>query len=338
MTLSYDPAQSIDKEKCQKENNTDDNDTSFEIDEPDDEDVVDVVIIKDHSAAYTPTNVSEEDITKTDVQLEAGRPAIVDDGDLVVASTSSGITAQVNISRVCTRDDSIEDSDCSYDSYTYSSTPTTADVADVTAVAMVYQQHGTHNSSSTNNSSNNNVKHCRRLPPPSHMQVIAVQARHVNEINVLNNPSIADDGSQATTTTDLELDNTPSISPNIGRHPSLSHTTNLRYYSTRHSIPTVLLTHPSAAFQETDSSIVELPATRTNRHQRTLSSTSHRSIASHHSVHTANTTLSITQPKSRIWTCLRWLCLRFKVNITIIQHNFKLKEVFILCLLNFFQY
>ncbi|XP_037820824.1 hippocampus abundant transcript 1 protein isoform X1 [Lucilia sericata] len=307
MTRSYEPAPSIEKDESQlKTNADDDNDTSFEIDEPEDEETI--FVVKGHNV-YTPTNETNEKITSR-LNSPSGTNEDEDQISLqeeksndITPSTSVCIKDSHLSAKTNNRDESNEDSDCSYDSYTYSSTPTTADVADVTTVTLY---HG-------GNSGCSKIirQPCRRLPPSANVLVIAVQTSHMNDIG-----SVAEDtcsGSLETTTTDLETENAPSISPyNNRRLQSVTNSSNLMYNSTIHSIPSVLLTHPTAAFQETDSNAIEIPPTRTNRHQRTMSSTSQRSIASQHSVHTANTTLSITQPKSRIWTCLRWICLRFK--------------------------
>lgn len=325
MTRSYEPAPSIEKDESQLNRNAaddNDNDTSFEIDEPEDEETI--FVIKGH-AVYTPTNESNEDILNIRLKIpnkedEEDNSSLQNDEDEdedesrdVVPSTSTCIVECQNALRVNTNDDKDEDSDYSYDSYTYSSTPTTADVADITTVTLY---HG------GNSSSSKIIRQpCRRLPPSANVLVIAVQTSHINEIASATDDNYS--GSLETTTTDLETENAPSISPYSRRHQPASNTANIMYNSTIHSIPSVLLTHPTAAFQETDSNAIEIPTARTNRHQRTMSSTSQRSIASQHSVHTANTTLSITQPKSRIWTCLRWICLRFKVN-TFIRYAFLL--------------
>lgn len=336
MTRSYEPTPSIEKDESQqitksKINVDDDNDTSFEIDEPDEEETI--FVIKGH-AVYTPTNESPEKLhiplkspsgeKNTTHRISMPEDEDADDDDEedeeeeeeakdIVPSTSSCIKTSQNAQKLNVPDESNDDSDCSYDSYTYSSTPTTADVADVTTVTLY------HGGAAGSSCSKIIRQPCRRLPPSANVLVIAVQTNsHMNDI-----ASAADDncsGSLETTTTDLEIENaSSSISPyNRRLHTpasSSSNATNNLYNSTIHSIPSVLLTHPTAAFQETDSNAIEIPPARTNRHQRTMSSTSQRSIASQHSVHTANTTLSITQPKSRIWTCLRWMCLRFKVNI-----------------------
>lgn len=306
MTRSYEPAPSIEKDvitKAQANIEADDNDTSFEIDEPEEEEIVDV--IKDHTRTINETvdEIYSRYSSPIEVKAITSRSDKVSKDD-VTPTTSTG---RVGLQRVCkgsVRDESNDDSDCSYDSYTYSSTPTTADVADVAAIS-VYP--------SNNNCCSGSKQQCKRLIPPSHVLVIAVQTSQTHDTG-----SIADDNgsnSLATTTTDLDLDNTLSISPNNRQQSRIESSSNVVYNSTIHSIPSVLLTHPSAAFQDADHSTVEVTAAQTRRHQRTLSSTSHRSIASQHSVHTANTTLSITLPKSRIWTCLRWICLRFKVNI-----------------------
>ncbi|KAM7357364.1 hippocampus abundant transcript 1 protein isoform 2-T2 [Cochliomyia hominivorax] len=318
MTRSYEPAPSIEKDENEQiiiKRNDNDNDTSFEIDEPDDEETI--FVIRGH-AIYTPTNESPEKVdTPLNSVCDSNKDRDDDDDDDeeegvemehakdVVPSTSSCIRTSQNAQKLNIPDESNDDSDCSYDSYTYSSTPTTADVADVTTVTLY------HGSGNTGSCSKIIRQPCRRLPPSANVLVIAVQTSHMNDI-----ASTADDncsGSLETTTTDLETENaSTSISPYNRRLQSATNASNIMYNSTIHSIPSVLLTHPTAAFQETDSNAIEIPPTRTNRHQRTMSSTSQRSIASQHSVHTANTTLSITQPKSRIWTCLRWICLRFK--------------------------
>ena len=301
MTRSYEPAPSIEKDvtKAQVTIDADDNDTSFEIDEPEEEEIVD----EDHTVTIT-ESISKLNLRPIEVNTVTPKSDEVtkDEG---APSTSGGIVGLQKACKGSVREESNEDSDCSYDSYTYSSTPTTADVADVAAIS-VYP---------SNNPccSNASKQPCRRLIPPSHVLVIAVQTSHIHDT-----VSVVDDNgssSLATTTTDLDIDNTPSTSSNVKHLSRIDNSSNVMYNSAIHSMPSVLLAHPSAAFQDAESSAIDIPAAQTKRHQRTLSSTSHRSIASQHSVRTANTTLSITLPKSRIWTCLRWMCLRFKVNI-----------------------
>ena len=314
MTRSYEPAPSIEKDvtKAQVTIDADDNDTSFEIDEPEEEEIVD----EDHTVTIT-ESISKLNLrhsTPTELNTVTSKSDQVPKDDSA-PSTSGGIVGLPRVGKGGNvRQESNDDSDCSYDSYTYSSTPTTADVADVAAVS-VYPNSNACCSNASKQSS-------KRLIPPSHVLVIAVQTSHIHDT-----ASVVDDNgssSLATTTTDLDIDNTPSTSSNVKHLSRIENSPNVMYNSAIHSMPSVLLAHPSAAFQDAESSAIDIPATQTKRHQRTLSSTSHRSIASQHSVRTANTTLSITLPKSRIWTGLRWMCLRFKVNIFFVS-------IFLMC-------
>lgn len=248
-------------------------------------------------------------------------------------------------------DGSNEDlSDNSCDSYTFSSTPTTADVADVSAAAALNRfSQGSGGSRASANSSSHKLQHPNSLQQQQHLH--HQQQQHLPAY--LGGHVAADDnisGSLATTTTEIDLDNTTnitSISPNVGRRAtggggivsthkhsnSISSTTpashqhpanHRRVNSTVLNIPTMLLTHPSAALQENisikGSTSLDLPTTSGGRrhHQRSLSAASHRSVISQHSAHTANTTLSIVEPKSRIWSSLSWICVRFQVNMSLL--------------------
>ncbi|XP_075160746.1 hippocampus abundant transcript-like protein 1 isoform X2 [Haematobia irritans] len=399
-----------------------DNDTSFEIEEPEDEEIVDQdtgnhgrstsinsrqSLTNDHenkreteqkdqtsdnksNGLNTPTNESKlpnrhstsagssirrksipnhiaTTTTTRAIMVNEIRPRGSDDIDVHIAlpgqCNSSSSTTAVFCASI--QDDiSNEDlSDASCDSYTFSSTPTTADVADVSAAAAL--QRYNHNSSGGSGTASNSSSSGHRQSLPYHQNNhhnVPAYLGHHHHINA------ADDnisGSLATTTTEIDLDNTTntpnkhSVSPNLAslratgggegssssgggvgargggtsnngtttstpshtqkpRHPA----THRRVHSTVLSVPTMLLTHPSAALQDNlplrGSTSLDLPTTSgcvggsRRNHQRSLSAASHRSVISQHSVHTANTTLSIVEPKSRIWSSLSWICVHFQ--------------------------
>uniref|UniRef100_A0A1I8PCC5 Major facilitator superfamily (MFS) profile domain-containing protein n=1 Tax=Stomoxys calcitrans TaxID=35570 RepID=A0A1I8PCC5_STOCA len=384
-----------------------DNDTSFEIDEPDDEEVDqdiehrgsvntskrgdfkedldsdeedDEISDNKTDGLSTPTNEAKTPnrhttdatttttgssvrkkclTTTTTAIVQKERPTTMgaagEDIDVIINSNSNDTTTEMpqcsNAAFCASIQDDISNedlSDASCDSYTFSSTPTTADVADVSAAAALNRF--SHNSSSGGSRGSGSGSSTHKAPPQNHHhQNLPAYLGHIAANAADDNIS----GSLATTTTEIDLDNTantPSISPNLGAnrstgrgsvghgssgvaHPSASTSTSQaqtsssnhhpathrRVNSTVLNIPTMLLTHPSAALQESvpirGSTSLDLPTTsggNRRNHQRSLSAASHRSVISQHSVHTANTTLSIVEPKSRIWSSLSWICVRFQ--------------------------
>uniref|UniRef100_A0A1A9X2U3 Major facilitator superfamily (MFS) profile domain-containing protein n=1 Tax=Glossina brevipalpis TaxID=37001 RepID=A0A1A9X2U3_9MUSC len=262
---------------------TDDNDTSFEIDEPDDDELVSEDI--NNQYAKTPTN--EDDIN--------------------VASTSSGITSSCYYTRpshVIHKDDSDNESNFTSGSRTCSSTPTTADVADITTATTVYPA---------------TAKHIKRLTPAQHMQVITIQTVQIKGTTSesivpgsLAEDNCSDSLETTVTASDIDLDNlaatTITTNSNTAKLTLLQTNNNAISLARAAAIP--LLTHPSAACQQTDTIGAEKP-TASHHHKRTLSSASHRSAASQFSAHTVNTSLSV-QPKCKFWSCLQWICLCLK--------------------------
>lgn len=310
----------------------DENDTSFEIDEPEDEELdAEIQILSNNMS--TPTN-----------EPRLSNSASLPSTSKARTNTSPQQNAYSSSYHQAIRSDSEGDEQSlssSYgdESHTCSSTPTTADVADVTAVP-VYPGSNRFGSSLT-----------KRILSPPLIQTIAIH-HHQHQHQAINMTStdtgsittaasLADDnysGSLATntTTTDLDIDNIPSTSPYnnynsrrvspatpiLPRTHSSNQATILKANASIHAMPSAatgattatLLTHPSAAFQETDSAQNssningDLLATQFNassmsskrsstamhqHHQRNLSSASYRSITSQHSAHT--TTMSVTQ-------------------------------------------
>ncbi|XP_019892713.1 uncharacterized protein LOC101891354 isoform X2 [Musca domestica] len=252
----------------------------------------------------------------------------------------------------------LSDNSCD-DSYTFSSTPTTADVADVSAAAAAaaLQRYNSQGSGSRgSNASSHKVQPQIHLPTTHHQQQ---QHHHLHTASHMDD-NISGSLATTTTTTEIDLDNTTTRTTASPAHTTATTTTTAtgtsqrllthrssiatasaappppppiapthrRVNSTVLSVPTMLLTHPSAALQENitikGSTSLDLPTSliggngivvgsgSRRHHQRSLSAASHRSVISQHSVHTANTTLSITEPKSRIWSSLTWICLRFQ--------------------------
>lgn len=329
-----------------------DNDTSFEIDEPEDEEVIEQLRVEDETDDGQHSDAAIEDVTKDDgmstptndmgagdvlqhrksitgstvrkksVTLSASPTTTRPDEEAGCSSSRSHVIAktlspqQSSLSHSLPNESNSEDemdSDVSCDSYTFSSTPTTADVADVSSGNLNRYSNGSGGSSSS-----------QKL------------RKHLTACKQTPSPYLADDnisGSLATTTTELDVvdqHHQQQQQQQQSQHPASSNSANLRRGSsirvnpTVLNIPTMLLTHPSAALQENTtlkvSSSLELPTTSGSHHhhrhhQRSLSAASHRSVTSQHSVHTANTSLSIVEPKSRIWSSLSWICVRFQVNI-----------------------
>uniref|UniRef100_A0A1B0GCP9 Major facilitator superfamily (MFS) profile domain-containing protein n=1 Tax=Glossina morsitans morsitans TaxID=37546 RepID=A0A1B0GCP9_GLOMM len=260
---------------------TDDNDTSFEIDEPDDDELAS----EDTNNHYEKTPTNEDDIN--------------------IASTSSGITSSYHYKRpshVIHKDDSDNESNFTSGSRTCSSTPTTADVADITTATAVYPAI---------------AKHIKRLTPAPHMQAITIQTVQIKGTtseavvaDILPEDNCSDSLETTVTASDVELDNiaTTTTNSNSARLTLLQSNVNAISLARTAAIP--LLTHPSAACQQTDIIGAEKP-TAGHHHKRTLSSASHRSAVSQFSAHTVNTSLSV-QPKCKFWSCLQWICLCLK--------------------------
>ncbi|KAI9587060.1 hypothetical protein GQX74_002907 [Glossina fuscipes] len=260
---------------------TDDNDTSFEIDEPDDDELAS----EDTNNHYEKTPTNEDDIN--------------------IASTSSGITSSYHYKRpphVIHKDDSDNESNFTSGSRTCSSTPTTADVADITTATAVYPAI---------------AKHVKRLTPAPHMQAITIQTVQIKGAtsesvvaDILPDDNCSDSLETTVTASDVELDNIATTTTNSNSAKLTLLQSNVNAISLARTAAIPLLTHPSAACQQTDIIGGEKP-TAGHHHKRTLSSASHRSAVSQFSAHTVNTSLSV-QPKCKFWSCLQWICLCLK--------------------------
>ncbi|XP_037934519.1 hippocampus abundant transcript 1 protein-like isoform X1 [Teleopsis dalmanni] len=227
----------------------DDGDTSFEIDEPEDEEVIDVLPIvhvssKTNNITNTPTThagalaVGETDnITETSVAAPTTTILYMRSAN---SETAGDKIRSYNVPFVSIRDHEPDEStDASIDSDTGSSTPTTADVADLSAVSALTTQKA------------------KRLSPLQNSKIqLNIAGGSITEDNI--------SGSIATETTEIDIDNIPSVSPRVAKRLANS--------------------HPTAAIFQSD-----IPRTgsdegsgSSSKHKRNLSSSSYRSIGSQH--------------------------------------------------------